>query len=70
LPTKRFGTYKHGRPTDLKTALRQSAGLNPVAESSKKWRRIDVQNEAKSCIIRASITTGCRSELASTSKAR
>ena len=32
---------KHGRPTDLKTALRQSAGVDPVAEKpskKSKWR--------------------------------
>jgi hypothetical protein len=27
---------KHGRPTDLKTALRQSAGVDPVAETPSK----------------------------------
>ena len=27
---------KHGRPTDLKTALRQSAGADPVAETPSK----------------------------------
>jgi hypothetical protein len=32
---------KHGRPTDLKTALRQSAGVDPVAETpSKKSKRV------------------------------
>jgi hypothetical protein len=27
---------KHGRPTDLKTALRQSAGVAPLAEKPSK----------------------------------
>jgi hypothetical protein len=27
---------KHGRPSDLKTALRQSAGVDPVAETPSK----------------------------------
>jgi predicted transcriptional regulator len=34
---------KHGRPTDLKTALRQSAGVSadvvPLRRKGKAWRR-------------------------------
>jgi hypothetical protein len=31
---------KHGRPTDLKTALRQSAGVDPVAEKPPKKSKV------------------------------
>jgi hypothetical protein len=37
---------KHGRPTDLKTALRQGAGVDPVAEKpSKKGRDVPSGNK-------------------------
>jgi hypothetical protein len=40
---------KHGRPTDLKTALRQSAGVDPVAETPSKKSKGAGQAVASGC---------------------